>query len=136
MNTRWVSAAIYNLYNLAVASVSWDRVDIDPSSLAVSQSCELYTSLALILNFLPSGGPLASNRRTMMNTSSTTCSSQTSSRSRRMTAPPLRWSRVMTSLRGSSTPPPPPPGDGNPTAPGTTPGGPRGYAGGEGAYPK
>ena len=52
MNTRWVSAAIYNLYNLAVASVSWDRVDIDPSSLAVSQSCELYTSasLALILN--------------------------------------------------------------------------------------
>ena len=72
-----VLSALLAIYNLAVASASEDLIDIDPSSLAVSQSCESYKSAsrALILNLRPSGGPCSSNRRTIMNTSSTTCSS-------------------------------------------------------------
>ena len=72
-----VLSALLAIYNLAVASASEDLIDIDPSSLAVSQSCESYKSAsrALILNLRPSGGPRSSNRRTIMNTSSTTCSS-------------------------------------------------------------
>ena len=72
-----VLSALLAIYNLAVASASEDLIDIDPSSLAVSQSCESYKSAsrALILNLRPSGGPRSSKRRTIMNTSSTTCSS-------------------------------------------------------------
>ena len=72
-----VLSALLAIYNLAVASASEDLIDIDPSSLAVSQSCESYKSAsrALILNLRPSGGPCSSKRRTIMNTSSTTCSS-------------------------------------------------------------
>ena len=72
-----VLSALLAIYNLAVASASEDLIDIDPSSLAVSQSCESYKSAsrALILNLRPSAGPCSSKRRTIMNTSSTTCSS-------------------------------------------------------------
>ena len=76
-NVIKVLSALLAIYNLAVASASEDLIDIDPSSLAVSQSCESYKSAsrALILNLRPSGGPRSSKRRTIMNTSSTTCSS-------------------------------------------------------------
>ena len=43
-----VLSALLAIYNLAVASASEDLIDIDPSSLAVSQPCESYRSASTL----------------------------------------------------------------------------------------